>query len=192
LTAFSGKEFSGTYSVDDEGVPAQKVALVQDGKLVSYRLGREPIRDFPDSNGHGRAAAGQAPAPTIGVLEVEAANPVSEDELEKKLIAMGKDQGLPNVYMVATLGGPSHPRTMYRIKVEDGTRQLARGGALGELNLHTFRSGIVAAGDTPYVYNIFGGLPQTVIAPPLLIEDLTVKQAQEKDARLPLYPPPSE
>jgi hypothetical protein len=42
------------------------------------------------------------------------------------------------------------------------------------------------------VYNIFGGLPQTVIAPPLLIEDLTVKQAQEKDARLPLYPPPSE
>jgi len=63
LTAFSGKEFSGTYSVDDEGVPAQKVALVQDGKLVSYRLGREPIRDFPDSNGHGRAAAGRRRLP---------------------------------------------------------------------------------------------------------------------------------
>jgi predicted Zn-dependent protease len=192
LTTFSGKELTGTYTVDDEGVPAQKVALVQDGKLVSYLLGREPIRDFPESNGHGRAAEGQAPAPSIGVLKVEASNGVSEDELLKKLIAMGKDQGLPNVYMVATLGGPSQPRTMYRIKVEDGSRELVRGAALGELNLHTFRSGIVAAGDTPYVYNIFGDVPKTVIAPPLLIDDLTVKQAQERDARLPFYPAPAE
>jgi len=94
--------------------------------------------------------------------------------------------------MVATLGGPSQPRTMYRIKVEDGSRELVRGAALGELNLHTFRSGIVAAGDTPYVYNIFGDVPKTVIAPPLLIDDLTVKQAQERDARLPFYPAPAE
>jgi len=50
----------------------------------------------------------------------------------------------------------------------------------------------VAAGEAPYVYNIFGDVPKTVIAPPLLIDDLTVKQAQEKDARLPFYPPPSE
>lgn len=40
LTAFAGKELTGTYSVDDEGVPAQKVSQVQDGKLVSYLLGR--------------------------------------------------------------------------------------------------------------------------------------------------------
>jgi len=50
----------------------------------------------------------------------------------------------------------------------------------------------VAVGDTPYVYNIFGEVPQTVIAPPLLIDDLTVKEAQERDERLPYYPPPSE
>jgi predicted Zn-dependent protease len=192
LTAFSGKELTGAYSVDDEGVPAQKVTLVQDGKLVSYLLGREPIRDFPESNGHGRAEAGQAPTPRIGVLEVEAANPVSEDDLVKKLIAMGKDQGLPNVYMVATLGGPAQPRTMYRIKVADGIREVVRGGQLGDFNLHSFRSGIVSAGNQPYVYNISGDVPQTVIAPPLLFDDLTVKQAQEKDARLPFYPPPSE
>lgn len=192
LTEFAGKQLVGAYKVDDEGVPAQRVALVQDGKLVSYLLSREPIRDFPESNGHGRAETGLAPTAMIGVLKVEAANPISEDELQKKLIAMGKDQGLPNVYMVATLGGPSQPRTLYQIKVADGTRELVRGGALGDLNLHTFRSGIVAAGDQAYVYNISGDVPQTVIAPPMLFTDLTVKQAQGKDARLPYYPPPTE
>jgi hypothetical protein len=117
---------------------------------------------------------------------------VSQDDLVKKLIAMGKDQGLTDVYQVATLAGPSQPRTLYRIKVADGSREVVRGAALGELNLHTLRSGIVAVGDTPYVYNIFGEVPQTVIAPPLLIDDLTVKEAQERDERLPYYPPPSE
>jgi predicted Zn-dependent protease len=192
LTTFAGKQLSGAYSVDDEGVPAQKVSLVQGGKLVGYLLGREPIRDFPESNGHGRAGAGQGPSPSIGVLKVDATGGVSEEELVKKLIAMGKDQGLTDVYMVATLGGPSQPRTLYRIKVADGSREVVRGAALGELNLHTLRSGIVAVGDTPYVYNIFGEVPQTVISPPLLIDDLTVREAQERDERLPYYPPPSE
>ena len=126
------------------------------------------------------------------MLKVEASEAVSDDELKKKLLAMGKDQGLSSVYLVETLGGVSQPRTMFRVKVADGSREMVRGGALGELNLHTLRSGIVAAGDTPYVYNIFGDVPKTVIAPPLLIDDLTVKQAQEKDARLPFYPPPNE
>jgi predicted Zn-dependent protease len=192
LTAFSGKELAGAYKIDDEGVPAQKVTLVQDGKLSSYLLGREPILDFPESNGHGRSEAGRAPEPKIGVLKVEAASAISEEALEKKLIDLGKDQGLAHVYMVAALGSGLHPHTLYRIKVADGARELVRGGQLGDFNLHSFRSGIVAAGDKPYISNISGDVPQTIIAPSLLFEDLTIKQAQEKDARLPFYPPPSE
>jgi len=42
--------------VDDEGVPAQAVNVVVNGKLQNYLIGRTPIRDFPESNGHGRAA----------------------------------------------------------------------------------------------------------------------------------------
>ena len=45
----------GAYEVDNEGVPAQAVKLVTDGKLENYLIGREPVRDFPQSNGHGRA-----------------------------------------------------------------------------------------------------------------------------------------
>lgn len=192
LTTFAGKDVMGSYKVDDEGVTAQKVALIEDGKLTGYVLSREPIRDFPESNGHGRAGTGQAPTSRIGVLKIDAANPVSEDELTKKLIAMGKDAGLTFVYRVDTLSG-MQARTMYRIKVADGSSEMVRGAELGELNLHSLRSSIVAAGDKPYVYNIAGDVPATVIAPPLLLEDLTVKQAHERETRLPFYPaPPAE
>ncbi len=110
----------------------------------------------------------------------------------KKLIDTGKDAGLTYVYLVETLGGPSHPRTLVRIKVADGSREVVRGAQLGDLDLRSFRAGIIAAGDEPYVYNVFGDVPATVIAPPLLFDELTVKRAEEKNVNLPAYPPPPE
>ena len=61
MTTFAGHTLLGAYAVDDEGVPAQSVDVVVNGKLENYLIGRTPIRDFPESNGHGRAAVGQAP-----------------------------------------------------------------------------------------------------------------------------------
>ncbi|MGH9560858.1 MAG: metallopeptidase TldD-related protein, partial [Terracidiphilus sp.] len=60
LKTFDGKSLIGSYDVDDEGVRAATVPVISDGSLVGYLLGREPIRDFPESNGHGRAAPGQS------------------------------------------------------------------------------------------------------------------------------------
>ena len=71
LKTFAGKTLIGSYDADDEGVRAAKVPVVEDGLLVNYLLGREPIRDFPESNGHGRAAPGQSASPNIGNLIVE-------------------------------------------------------------------------------------------------------------------------
>ncbi len=61
MKAFGGKGLIGSYDVDDEGVRAAAVPIVENGMLANYLMGREPIRDFPDSNGHGRAAPGQIP-----------------------------------------------------------------------------------------------------------------------------------
>ena len=47
LKTFDGKGLLGAYSVDDEGVPAQAVKLVDAGRLENYLIGREPVRDFP-------------------------------------------------------------------------------------------------------------------------------------------------
>jgi TldD protein len=190
LTEFNGKTLLGAYKVDDEGVPAQSVTLIDDGKLTGYLLDREPIRDFPESNGHGRAPVAQPARSSIGVLHVEASGSLSEDDLVKKLISMGKDQGLDSVYLVQTMSGSADPRTLYRIKVADGSRELVRGARLADVDLRSFRSDIVAVGSDAHVDNIFGDVPASIIAPPLLFDDVTVKHGEERNEKLPYYPPP--
>jgi predicted Zn-dependent protease len=190
LTEFNSKALLGAYKVDSEGVPAEAVTLVDDGKLVNYLLSREPIRDFPASNGHGRATTAQAAHAHIGVLHVEATGGLSEDDLMKKLLAMGKDQGLESVYLLQVKSSPTEARTLYRVKVADGSKELVRGARLADVDLRSFRSDIVAAGSDSYVYNIFGDVPATIIAPPLLFSDVTVKHSEERNEKLPYYPPP--
>jgi TldD protein len=93
LKSFDNKTLIGGYDIDDEGVRAAKVAVVQDGILVNYLLGREPIRDFPDSNGHGRAGPGQPPVPSIGNLIVQPKQPLSADDMKMKLSDICREEG---------------------------------------------------------------------------------------------------
>ncbi len=53
---FHGAALIGGYAVDDEGVRAQKVTLVENGNLKGELMSRRPGPDFDQSNGHGRAA----------------------------------------------------------------------------------------------------------------------------------------
>lgn len=190
LGTFNGKALLGAYKIDDQGVPAASVTLVDSGKLTGYLLGRDPIRDFSESNGHGRAPIAQPAHSSIGVLHVEATGGLSEDDLVKKLIAMGKDQGLDSVYLVQTISGATEPRTLYRIKVADGSREMVRGARLADVDLRSFRSDIVAVGSDEHVDNLFGDVPATIIAPPLLFDDVTVKHGEDRNEKLPYYPPP--
>ena len=189
LTSFNGKALVGAYKIDDEGVPAQTVKLIADGRLENYLIGREPVRDFPKSNGHGRAALTGPARPEISVLNVSAHQGLSQDELDKKLIALAKDRGLKSVYFVETLGPELTPRLLYRIG-EDGKRELVRGATLDDLDQRALRSGVVAAGKEPYIANYDGAVPQTILAPALLFDDVTIRRANEKNDKLPFYSPP--
>jgi TldD protein len=189
LKTFEGKDLVGAYDVDDEGVPGQAVKLITAGKLENYLLGREPVRDFTESNGHGRAAVAGPARPAIGVLKVTAASGVSDEELNRKLLDMAKDRGLKSAYYVDTLGGAMLPRLLYRIDV-DGKRQLVRGAVLDDLDQRALRSSVEAAGKELWVANYMSEVPETVLAPALLLSDVTVKRANEKNEKLPFYPPP--
>jgi TldD protein len=190
LKTFEGKDLVGAYEVDDEGVPGQAVKLITGGKLENYLLGREPVRDFTESNGHGRAAVAGPARPAIGVLKITAASGVSDEELNRKLLDMAKDRGLKSAYYVDTLGGAMLPRLLYRIDVEGGKRQLVRGAVLDDLDQRALRSSVEAAGKELWVANYMSEVPETVLAPALLLSDVTVKRANEKNEKLPFYPPP--
>jgi predicted Zn-dependent protease len=189
LKTFDGKALAGAYDVDDEGVPAQRVDLVADGKLQNYLIGREPVRDFPQSNGHGRAGITGPAKPSISVLEITAKDGLSDDELFHKLTDMAKDRGLKSVYYVETMGSDNVPRLLYRVGT-DGKRELVRGAVLDDLDQRAMRSGIEAAGKDLYVANADGEVPTTVLGPALLMGDVTVKRANETNDKLPFYPAP--
>jgi predicted Zn-dependent protease len=189
LKTYAGKGLIGAYAVDDEGVPAQTVKLVVAGRLESYLIGREPVRDFPQSNGHGRAGVAGAPRPAIGVLQITAKNGLTDDELNRKLIDLARDRSLKSAYYVQTLGGELTPRLLYRVSL-DGKRELVRGAVLDDLDQRALRSSVEAAGKELWVANYFGDVPDTVLAPALLLNDVTVRRANEKNEKLPFYPPP--
>ena len=189
MKTFQGKTLIGAYDVDDEGVRAAKVAVIQDGVLLNYLLGREPIRDFPDSNGHGRAAPGQPPSPGIGNLIVQAKDALAPDAMKKKLIDLCTQENKEFCYRVETLAG-LNPRLLYRVYVKDGHEELVRGALFDELDTRTLRNDLVAAGNDFLVSNRESNIPATVIAPSLLLDELEVKRTDSKNAKIPEYPAP--
>ena len=190
LRNFDGRALVGSYAVDDQGEPAEPVTVVDHGKLVNYLLSREPVKDFPESNGHGRASLAGPVHAHAGVLMVKAADAMTLDQLRAKLIALAKDQGR-DVYEVETLaGGDLTPRLLYRVS-PDGSRTLVRGAAFDELDQRSLRSEIVGAGGPPYISQEISPLPQTIITPALLFADITVRRASSAQEKLPYYAPPA-
>jgi TldD protein len=209
LTTFQNKSLIGGYQVDDEGVRAQKVSVIQNGILDNYLVSREPIRDFPQSNGHGRAVGGQAPRASVSNLILTSSEALSPDALKQKLISMCRDQGKPYGYLAETLtvsqsitgggrggrGGPPSfnvqilPVLLYRVYV-DGHQELVRGAVFNDLDTRSIRSDIVAAGNDAYVSNRNTAIPTTIITPSLLFDELEIRRTDQKNPKLPEYPAP--
>jgi len=55
-TDYKGALLVGGYTIDQEGVPGEKVTLVDEGKLKNLLMSRRPGPDFEKSNGHGRSS----------------------------------------------------------------------------------------------------------------------------------------
>jgi TldD protein len=190
LKDFQGKSLVGSYAVDSEGVKAQAVNTIENGMLANYLVGRQPIRDFPASNGHGRAAPGSFPGPSLGVLLVKSSDAQAPDELKKKVIQMVKEQGKEYGYRVETLGPGNAPRLLYRVYAKDGHEELVRGAVFNELDIRAIRNDLIAVGDDPLVSNRAGAAPTTIISPSLLFGELEVKRADTSKDKLPDYPAP--
>ncbi len=116
--------------------------------------------------------------------------PLSKDELKKKLIDLCQQRDLPYGFYVETFGGGLTPRLLYKVWVKDGHEELVRGGAFGDLDIRALRSDLIAAGDVPYVENQALAIPHSVVAPAILFDELEVKRANQNKEKLPEYPAP--
>ena len=191
VDTFAGHGLGGSYKVDDEGVPAAPVTVVDKGTLVNYLIGRVPIRDFPVSNGHGRASGNGNTAPAPGNLFFRPAKTSTREELKKQLLDECRTRGLKYGYFVDTLGPRLAPRMLYRVWTDDGHEELVRGAVFNELDIRALRSDLVAAGDDPLVSNRTGLPFMTIVSPSVMFDELEVKRADNTKEKLPDYPAPA-
>jgi TldD protein len=191
LETFEGHSLSGSYKVDDEGVQVAPVTVVNNGMLANFLIGRQPIRDFPNSNGHGRAAGNGTTAPAIGNLFIRAAKTSTHEELKKQMLDLCRDRGLKYGYFVDTLGPRVTPRVLYRVWTSDGHEELVRGALFNELDTRALRSDLTAAGSDFLVSNR-SGIPFTsIVSPSVLFDELEVKRADNTKEKLPDYSAPT-
>lgn len=202
-----GVRLNGHYAFDDQGVPAQRVTLVRDGKLESYLLSRKPVEPFERSNGHGRAQGGRAPSARMATLVVESKKTLPREELKRQLLAEVRRQGRPHGLVIRDISGGNTnttsygyqafkgtPRLVYRVDAETGKEQLVRGVELVGTPLASVNR-ILATGDAPRVFNGFCGaesgyVPVSTVAPALLVQEIELQRVARQNERGAVLPSP--
>lgn len=207
LAQFNGEALSGHYLVDDEGQPAQRVDLVDNGVLKDFLMSREPIASFAESNGHGRAETGKMPTGRQGNLIVSSTKTVSDVKLREMLKEEAKKQGkayglyfedISSGFAVTTRRSPQAfqviPLVVYRVYVDGRPDELVRGVSIVGTPLSALGS-IVATDDHQEIFNgecgaESGTIPVSAVAPAMLVSKIETQRQSQGTARPPLVPPP--
>jgi TldD protein len=207
LSEFQGHPLSGHYSFDDEGQPARKVDLVQDGVLKTFLMSRLPVASFSQSNGHGRAETGKMPTGRQGNLIVTSTKMVSDADLREMLKAEAKKQGkayglffedISSGFAVTTRRSPQAfqviPLVVYRVFVDGRPDELVRGVSIVGTPQAALNR-IVATGDKQDIFNGIcgaesGQIPVSAVAPAMLVSEIETQRQSQGTARPPIVPPP--
>jgi TldD protein len=207
VRTLSGTELSGWYRYDDEGIPAARVEVVKNGVLKDFLMGRLPVKNFNNSNGHGRAQAGQMPVGRQGNLIVTSSKTIPDAQLRARFIEEIKKQGKPyGLYFEDIQGGftltsrslPQAfqllPVMVWRVYADGRPDELVRGVDIVGTPL-TVLTQIAATGDTTSVFNGIcgaesGNVPVAAAAPAMLFSEMEVQKRKHDDTRPPILPPP--
>jgi TldD protein len=174
---FHGTPLIGGFAVDDEGVPAKKVSVAENGVLKELLMSRRPGPDSDKSNGHGRAAFLNDAKPTMSNLFFSSAEALSPADLKKKFLEECRSEKLPYCLIVRKMDNPTlsflHqedfsellasfgggagtgdrlPLLVYKIYPEDGHEEIIRGSRIMGLNSRALRN-IAGIGKDDFVYN---------------------------------------
>ena len=201
-------ELMGHYIYDDEGVKARRVTVVDKGVLKTFLVDRAPTRDFPRSNGHGRAEPGYLPVSRQSNLLVESTKSVSNDKLMDLLREEARKQGKPFGLLFDNIeGGFTNtgrgsanafnvlPNVVYKVYTDESRApELVRGVDLIGTPLAAFGK-IVATGDKVDVFNGIcgaesGGVRVSASSPPLLVSEVEVQKKAQSQEMLPILPAP--
>lgn len=203
----AGQQLNGHYLYDDEGVPAAKASIIEDGLFVGFLMNRSPIEGFLHSNGHGRRSTGHDSQARMANTIVEVETPSSAAALRQKLLEQVRQQKLPYGYIVDeieggfTMTGRVTPNafnvrasTTWRVYADGRPDELVRGIDLVGTPLVAFDN-LIAAGDDPMVFNgtcgaESGWVPVSAVAPSILFRRLEFQLKEKGQDRPPLLAKP--
>jgi len=174
---FHGAPLLGGYAVDDEGVRARKVTVVDKGNLTELLMSRRPGPDSDTSNGHGRLGFLGDAKPTMSNLFFNASETVSPEELKKKFLDECRSEKLEYCIIVREMDNPAlsllHqqdfsellgsfgggagtgdrlPLLIYKVYPQDGRAEIIRGARIIGLNTRALRN-LAGIGNDNFVYN---------------------------------------
>ena len=208
MKKFGGQDLLGYYQFDDEGVPAQRVSLVEHGVLRNFEMSRSPLVGFPRSNGHGRRQLGATPVSRQGNLIVQSSKTVTNAQLRAKLIELIKAQGKSYGLLIDDIAGgftftgrgqPQAfqvlPLVVYKVFADGRPDELVRGVDIVGTPLAALTK-IVATGDKPEVFNGYcgaesGSVPVSAASPAILTSELEVQKKESSTDRPPILPAPA-
>jgi predicted Zn-dependent protease len=203
----AGVKLAGAYEFDNEGSPSQRVEVIKDGVLKNFLMSRMPIKNFAQSNGHGRNQPGLMPTGRQGNLIVTSTQTVPDAQMRQKLIDEVKKQNKPyGLYFDDIQGGftltqrslPQAfqvlPVIVYKIYADGRPDELVRGVDIVGTPLAALTR-ILTTGDQPHVFNGVcgaesGHVPVAAVAPSMLFSEMEVQKRAHEHERPPILPPP--
>src|SRR5262249_53222806 len=102
IREYNGAPIFGSFEIDDDGVKAQRVTLIERGVLKTFCMSRAPTREFKKTNGHSRGGWG-----AFGTIFVSSEQSTPVAELRKGLLEIGKREELDYVYVAKKLSSTS-------------------------------------------------------------------------------------
>ena len=206
LRKYAGEDLNGFYKYDDQGVKAERVDVVVNGKLNDFLMTRTPIDGHPRTNGHARASDGFDPVSRQSNLVIETSNPKTPEELRQLLIEEVKKQGKEYGYFFkevtsgftftgkgATNSFNVTPLEVYKVFADGRPDQLVRGVDLIGTPLSMF-SNIYAGNDARVFTGMCGAesgsIPVTAISPTILVNKVETQRKAKSQDILPILPAP--
>jgi predicted Zn-dependent protease len=191
---FGDTLLAGSYEFDDEGVAAQRVELVETGRLQTMLASRSPTDKIKETNGHARGGGFGDPQARVGCLYLQDEDGLTEKELREELILAAKDEGLEYGLRVEsmrpgrgdTLGEPIRA---YKVYVEDGREEPMRGMKFLPVQTRALKR-LLAAGKEREAYNTLAPVGMSIISPAILFEELELTKVEQEFDKLPILPSP--
>lgn len=208
LSRIQDKPLVGHYKFDNEGVPAQRVTVVENGVLRNFLMGRSPINNFNKSNGHSRCEPGNKPVARQGNLIVESSKKVEFAELKEMLVEEARRQGKPYGLIFDEIAGgfaltqafmPQSfqllPLRVIRVWADGKPDELLRGVNLVGTPLASLETIMSAASDIDTFSGICGAesgwVPVSATSPSLLVRTVETAREWKEQDKPPILRPPA-